>query len=199
MSWRVVSAAVLEGEAVSLAFELKASEETRKLWPYEFAARYVVTVGETLVMRLEVENKDEKPMEFTEALHTYLAVGDVAKVSVRGLEETEYVDKMASGERRREGSEAIVLRGETDRIYVNTTAACMVEDPVLRRRVVVSKAGSRTTVVWNPWVEKAKRMPDFGDEEWPGMLCIETCNAGENVVRLSPGGDRRWRRRSHPS
>ena len=30
-------------------------------------------------------------------------------------------------------------------------------------------------------------MADFGDEEWPGMLCIETANAADNAVKLKPG------------
>ncbi|MCB0195809.1 MAG: hypothetical protein KDJ65_27920, partial [Anaerolineae bacterium] len=31
--------------------------------------------------------------------------------------------------------------------------------PVLIR---VAKQGSRTTVIWNPWIEKSRRMADFG-------------------------------------
>jgi glucose-6-phosphate 1-epimerase len=31
-------------------------------------------------------------------------------------------------------------------------------------------------------------MPDFGDDEWPGMVCIETANAADNVVALPPRG-----------
>jgi glucose-6-phosphate 1-epimerase len=54
------------------------------------------------------------------------------------------------------------------------------------RQIAVAKRGSRTTVVWNPWIAKAKAMPDFGDEEWPGMLCIETANAADNLVTLAP-------------
>jgi glucose-6-phosphate 1-epimerase len=42
-------------------------------------------------------------------------------------------------------------------------------------------------VVWNPWIAKAAKMPDFGDEEWPGMLCVEAANAGEHRVTLPPG------------
>jgi D-hexose-6-phosphate mutarotase len=30
-------------------------------------------------------------------------------------------------------------------------------------------------------------MPDFGDDEWPSMLCIETCNVRERAVILAPG------------
>ena len=29
------------------------------------------------------------------------------------------------------------------------------------------------SVVWNPWVEKAKGMSDFGDEEYKTMICVE--------------------------
>jgi len=51
----------------------------------------------------------------------------------------------------------------------------------------VEKTGSNATVVWNPWIAKAKAMPDFGDDEWPSMLCIETCNVRENAVTIAPG------------
>ena len=55
------------------------------------------------------------------------------------------------------------------------------------RQISVTKQGSRTTVVWNPWIAKAQAMPDFGDDEWPEMLCIETANAADNAVTLAPG------------
>ena len=57
----------------------------------------------------------------------------------------------------------------------------------MRRRLVIAKTGSRTTVVWNPWVAKAKAMADFGDDEWPGMVCVETANALDDAVTLAPG------------
>ena len=63
----------------------------------------------------------------------------------------------------------------------------MVDDRGWGRRVVVEKTGSNATVVWNPWIAKAKAMPDFGDEEWPSMLCLETCNVREQSVVLAPG------------
>ena len=31
--------------------------------------------------------------------------------------------------------------------------------------------------VWNPWVDKAKRMGDFGDDEYKRMLCVEVRHA----------------------
>ena len=54
--------------------------------------------------------------------------------------------------------------------------------------ILVEKRGSTSTVVWNPWIEKAHRMADFGDEEYKTMVCIETANAGPNQIILNPGG-----------
>lgn len=49
------------------------------------------------------------------------------------------------------------------------------------------KRGSATTVVWNPWNERAKAMADLEPEAWRSMLCVETANAADNAVRLAPG------------
>jgi D-hexose-6-phosphate mutarotase len=46
-----------------------------------------------------------------------------------------------------------------------------------------------TSVVWNPWVAKAKALSDFGDDEWKQMVCIETCNVGDFAVELAPGAE----------
>jgi D-hexose-6-phosphate mutarotase len=85
-------------------------------------------------------------------------------------------------------SEPIAISAETDRVYTGATETVTVEDPGWRRRVVVGKRGSATTVVWNPWAAKAKAMPDFGDDEWTGMVCVETANALDDAIHLASGG-----------
>ena len=55
------------------------------------------------------------------------------------------------------------------------------------RSILVEKLGSYATVVWNPWIAKAAAMPDFGDEEYREMICIEAANAGSDVRELVPG------------
>jgi glucose-6-phosphate 1-epimerase len=42
-------------------------------------------------------------------------------------------------------------------------------------------------VVWNPGAEKARRLEDFGDNGYPGMVCVETANAGPDTVTLPSG------------
>jgi len=70
---------------------------------------------------------------------------------------------------------------------VHTPAAITLVDPGFGRRILVAKSGSLASVVWNPWIAKSRAMPDFGDDEWPGMICVETVNALDNAVTLPPG------------
>jgi D-hexose-6-phosphate mutarotase len=42
-------------------------------------------------------------------------------------------------------------------------------------------------VVWNPWIAKSQQMPDFGNEEYKQMLCVESGNVAKNRIVLPPG------------
>ena len=79
------------------------------------------------------------------------------------------------------------INSEVDRVYMDTTSAIEIHDTNLRRKIIIKKEGSASTVVWNPWIAKAKAMPDFPDDAWTGMMCVETCNVGPTAVTLSPG------------
>jgi glucose-6-phosphate 1-epimerase len=136
---------------------------------------------------MDLEVRAKTPFTFEEALHTYFAVADVRQVSVEGLANTDYLDKVENFKRKTQSPEPIRIVGETDRVYLNTTSTCVVRDPGLGRTITIEKEGSGTTVVWNPWIAKAKAMPDFGDDEWPHMICVETANVGDGAVRLEAG------------
>jgi glucose-6-phosphate 1-epimerase len=151
------------------------------------APSLAVTVSRSLRLELTVRNVGPGAATFEEALHSYLAVSDVRQVRIRGLESVGYVDKTAGMARRPPAGEPIVIAAETDRVYTGATGTVTVEDPGGRRRIVVGKQGSATTVVWNPWIAKAKAMPDFGDDEWRGMVCVETANALDDAIHLAPG------------
>jgi hypothetical protein len=43
-------------------------------------------------------------------------------------------------------------------------ARCVLEDRRWRRQIVIEKVGARSSVVWNPWAEKAAAMADLGPE-----------------------------------
>ena len=145
-----------------------------------------MTVGATLTLALEVTNTGGQPITFQEAFHTYLAVADVREVTIRGLEGSGYLDRLAGmGPSTAEG-EPLFIVGETDRVY-QQPGTILVEDPAGGRTLEVLAGGSANAVVWNPWVAKAAAMGDFGDDEWTEMVCVETCNVLDDPVMLAPG------------
>lgn len=169
----------VERSGESIALILSAEFE-----PY--SVDYRVTFGPNLDMALSIRNTSSSEATFEAALHTYLAVGDARRVEITGLAGVDYLDKVDDGIRKTQSDQPIMFTGETDRVYLGTESACVLTDPVLGRRITIDKTGSRSTVVWNPWIDKAAAMGDFGDDEWPSMACIETANAGPNAVTLSP-------------
>jgi glucose-6-phosphate 1-epimerase len=173
------------GDCVLCELSLLSDAATLKLFPHAFRARLRLSVGRELSLAFEVENSGEVPFDYELALHTYLGVSDVRQIAVGGLEGARYDDKVSGVRGAVQGDGPLRFSQETDRVY-ESTARVTVEDPARRRRSIVDKTASRTTVVWNPWIDKAKRMTDFGDDEWPNMVCVEAANASPHAVRLPP-------------
>jgi D-hexose-6-phosphate mutarotase len=171
---------------VVITLGLTPSDATRRWLSNDFELIYTVSVGDELELSLEVRNRSSEPLAFEEALHTYFSVGDIQQVGVTGLSGRVYIDKPAGMQRKTQAG-TIRFEDETDRVYLDTTETVTASDPAMKRRIVVSKEGSGSTVVWNPWTAKAKAMADFGDDEWPRMLCIETANAADNAISLPAG------------
>jgi glucose-6-phosphate 1-epimerase len=181
------------GEDVVVTLSLTDSEATRaSAWPHPFRATLRVTVGARLALAFEVHNTGTTTVTFEEALHTYLAVADARSVVVRGLEANRYLDKVTgSGDPVPATGEPVRLTGETDRIYLDTAGHVTVDDPAGSRRLTVAAERSRTTVLWNPWAERAAALGDLDDDEWKRLVCVETSDVGPAAVTLAPGGAHR--------
>lgn len=185
--WHVVATERGDDDATRIRFGLADDDTTYALWPHRFRLELVVTVGAALVVELVIRNTGDAAFTSGGALHSYFTVGNVEDVRIHGLDGCTYIDKVDHLARKVQDG-AVRIGAETDRVYLDTTAECVIEDPALRRRIRVAKAGSRSTVVWNPWIEKAASMTDFGDDEYTGMVCVETANAADDVVSVPPAG-----------
>jgi glucose-6-phosphate 1-epimerase len=184
-AWHLESIAQI-GDTVTVSMFTESNENTKRWWPATFRLVYRATFGSELGLELVVANTGTTPLRFEEALHAYHRVGNIEKTRVRGLDRVHYLDKTDSNRLKMQQGE-IVIVSETDRVYLNTIHAIELEDPVLRRRTRVTKENSRTTVVWNPWVQKAHSLSDFADDEWIQMICVETSNVSDFFVDLAPG------------
>ena len=188
--WQVRGTSVGLGDATEIRLGLTESETSLALWPHTFDLEIVVTVGSRLRVELIARNPGDQPFVCGGALHSYYTVGDARQIAIHGLDGCDYLDKV-EGFKRKPQRGSVTFTGETDRVYLDTDATCVIDDPVLARRIGIAKAGSRTTVVWNPWAEKAKQIADFEDQEYLSMVCVETANADTDVATVAPGGEHR--------
>jgi len=188
--WHVRGTSVGPADVTEIRLGLTESEDSLALWPYAFDLEIIVTVGAQLRVQLIARNPGDQPFVCGGALHSYYTVGDARRIAIQGLDGCEYLDKV-EGFKRKSQHGPVAIEAETDRVYLDTSATCVIDDPVLARRIAIAKDGSRTTVVWNPWAEKAMQLPDFGDQEYLSMVCVETANAVTDVATVAPGGEHR--------
>lgn len=185
-----------EGDAFTLRFVYDTREQPLEGWPRDVGLTFVVRLAHGLSMSLETHNRGTEPLTLSQALHSYFAVSDVRQVRVEGLQACRYIDTLQDWQELRQ-QDALGFDGETDRIYFDTPARLSIVDPGWGRRIHLDARGSRSAVLWNPWVDKAKRLSQFPDDAWQSMLCIETANVLEDVVQLKP--DERHRLELHIS
>ncbi|RVX72281.1 hypothetical protein B0A52_04485 [Exophiala mesophila] len=170
-------------DSVKLDFGLSSdflADEVKAKWPYAFGLVYSVTLSKgKLETQLHVQNKGDQPFEFQALFHTYLAVKDIHKTTVSGLESASYVDKVRSAQTFTEESSNLGFTGETDRVYTPPTGQDKSAVPVVvkengQESFVVNRDALPDVTVWNGWVDKIKGMGDFEPKDgWLRYLCIE--------------------------
>lgn len=184
-SWNL-EAVETAGDAVRVTLATANDAVGKQWWPYDFTMRLRATFGASLHIELDYTNQASGPVTIAEALHSYLALGDVREATIAGLDGTRYRDNLDDNrEKRHQG--VFHFTKETDNAYLDTTTELVVTDPVLKRRIRIGKLNSQSTVVWNPSVEGAKRIPDLGDDEWPYFACVEASNVMDCALSVAPG------------
>ena len=185
--WRVISTRQLPDGGTQITFELdtsKTDEKYHHMWPMATLVQYCITISKTLTLELTTYNHCEHSITIGQALHTYFKVDDVRKVSVFGLEGKEYLDKTV-GFKRKLQSGSITIDREVDRVYLQTPDEIVIDDA--KRKIIINKQGSQSSVVWNPWVKLAEKMGDMGKDGYLKMLCVESANVAVDTVNIRSG------------
>ncbi len=178
-----------EGAEVADRAVLRLTDDaaSRALWPHAFALELsVAPSGDSLALRLTVENRGDEPFDFAAALHTYLRVSEIRRTTVVGLEGTRYRSRPEGVLNAVDGAAVLSVSGEIDRLYRDAPREVAVNDAGGRRSFQIAEAGFRDAVVWNPWAELAASLPDLEDGEYERMLCVEAAQV-EVPVTLAPG------------
>ncbi|MBG86901.1 MAG: hypothetical protein CMO80_08385 [Verrucomicrobiales bacterium] len=188
--WSVDSSEMRSDGRTRFSLVLRDGAQTHDIWAHAFELVLNIIVGTDLRLELVSRNTGTEPIVVGGALHTYFSIGEIGQVSIEGLDGRSYLDQLDSMKEKQQDG-AITIGEEVDRIYINTEDTCVIHDRKLARQIHVAKEGSRSTVVWNPWIDKAKRMGDFVNDGFQEMLCIETTNAHDDLHTIQPGEEHR--------
>lgn len=179
--WEIESAS-----ADSITFALESNETTRALWPHAFRLVYRVEIeAERLRLQLQIFNTGDAVFEFETALHTYLRVDDVQSIEIGGLDGKTYLDKPQNMARKTQNG-PIRIEEETDRVYLDSSGPITLRDGA-RTLTISDLGGVKSTVIWNPWIEKARAFSDLDDDEWRNFVCIESGVIADDAVSLAAG------------
>ncbi len=187
--WHVESVGTAPGQS-SITLSVALTADQQAIAGRGVSVSFCVTLGPHLEPSLDVEltttNNGEAAFELTEALHTYFAISDIGAARIEGLKGRTFLDQLTGQKAVQSG--AIQFAQETDRIYWDTSAPLQIIDAALGRTITIHSRSSASTVVWNPWYEKAVRLGDVPPEGFRDFVCVETANVGpRNGVRVAPG------------
>lgn len=184
--WHVLETNIVNSSQTQIQLGISDHEQTRAIWPHPFQLTITVTVGPQLSVHLAGLNNGSEPIVCGGALHTYFSIGHIDQTTIAGLENDTYIDKVDAFKQKRQDGPVRITQ-LTDSVYLDTTADCVIEDPMKRRRIRIAKSDSHCTVVWNPWKDKSRTMADFGIDEYQETICVEAANTANAVVTVEPG------------
>ncbi|AVB17176.1 MULTISPECIES: D-hexose-6-phosphate mutarotase [Pseudomonas syringae group] len=184
LDWQLLGIGA-DGDALLVEFVLPEAEGHLPGWPHNVALKLSVRLDHALNVSLVSYNCGTESVVISQALHTYFAVSDVRQVSVEGLDGLRYIETLANWEEREQAGD-LTFTGETDRIYKDIPGVLSIVDPQWQRRIHIRSTGSKSAILWNPWIEKTGKFTDMAADGWQRMVCVETANVLDDVVTLAP-------------
>lgn len=185
IDWELMGEAK-DGDALIVEFIQPSAEGHLPGWPHTVGLKLQIRMDAALSVSLISFNAGPEDVTLSQALHSYFAVGDVHQVRIEGFDKVSYLNTLESWETINAQDGDITFTGETDRIYQDTPDLVSIIDPEWKRRIQIQTVGSKSSVVWNPWIEKTKTFSDMQPDGWKGMVCVETANVMTDVVTLKP-------------
>lgn len=177
-----------------LDFVLQTGPATLAFWPQHFVATLRVSLQpQQLHIALYVHNTDTQPLFFTGALHTYLAVNQIAEAQLTGLQGQ--AEWNAVTDEHGQATEVLRFEGEFDRVYQAAPHALSLEEGEQRLRIEQSPSWGQS-VVWNPGAQKCGSLPDMTPQAYQRMLCVEAAQVYEPIRVPAQGQWLGWQRLS---
>ncbi|WP_101759984.1 D-hexose-6-phosphate mutarotase [Oceanicoccus sp. KOV_DT_Chl] len=165
---------------------LSLTVENEPAWPYTCQLQLMIDISDQLQLHWQITNLSQQTLSFSGALHSYFAVSKISQLAVNGLENLNYIDCLDQWQLKSE-AEPVIIDREVDRIYQQCSNRVSLLDSGWQRLIHIDSQGSNSAVLWNPWIEKAKRLSHYPDDAYQAMVCLETANIVDDMVTLAAG------------
>ena len=185
--WRVTGSEYSE-DITELTLVLDCTDETKKLWPYDFELQLKVSVSMKLNLGLKTTNAGDVPFEITEGFHPYFLVRDRDAVTVRGVDGCSFCDARKTRVADAVWTGDLVFNTEYDHVFTVKKSEFAILDPGLRRAIAIASRGNVKLVCWNPGpVDLPNR--NLGADDWKKFICVEpaTLFKEDATIKIAPG------------
>ncbi len=186
MLWKLEETAQLNNGLTQVVLSLSDSVETHKLWPHKFKLILTIEIGSSLKLSLKTVNTDVKRFTITQALHTYFSITDIHQTKIEGLEGTLYLDKVTGAGQPVMQQGVVTINEEVDRIYIDAPSKLTLLEAESESKVRIKSNGSKTIVVWNPWISISKKSGDLTDDAFLRFICVEIANTAKDIIVIEP-------------
>ena len=185
--WQVVDTQKTSSDETQITFRLSTNQlnkDIQKMWPQETVAEYRLSISKTLNLELTTFNNSNEAITIGQALHSYFNIQDIRNTTVYGLDGKTYLDKPDNFISKIQNG-PVTINNEVDRVYLDTADDVTIDNK--KRKIIIKKQGSNSTIVWNPWKDVADKMGDLGEDGYQQMLCVESANAADDTVNINAG------------
>ncbi len=179
LAWKVSEQSDANG--ASLTVNLKSSEETRALYPFDFELNFVYTLrGNNLELRYRHTNLSQEPMPFATGIHPYFYAPDKSKL-IFNLPSSQFQIKGDDTVQSFSG-EFDFEQEEIDFAFINLSKEpAVVTDQSRNLKLTISYDNNYSTLVF--WTVKGK---DFYCLE-PWSAPRNSLNTGKYLLKAEPG------------
>ena len=184
--WAVSSTEATTDFETKVRLRFRETVQSESCWQEAFALDLEISVGNTLTLELITRNTGDQVFSITQALHSYLHVGNINQVQILGLEGSDYLDKLDDGAQKNQLGAVTVLE-EVDRVYTGVQNELIIDDSSFNRQIRIASTSNKTAVVWNPWEKSSAKMPDLENDDYQHFICVEAGNVVTDVVEIPPG------------
>ncbi len=183
-----VKATEYDEDMTEITLGLVSDDATRAVWPHDFELELKISVSMKLTLALRATNTGTDAFTVTEGFHPYFLVRDRDQTEVLGVDGCTFTDTTEPEKGGRVWTGACAVRGGGSKIFEVSKYEYVLMDHGLNRAIAVVSRGNKRLVVWNPGVESADCVADFGMDGWRKFVCVEPCSTPTDAAyTLKPG------------